>query len=199
MIIGFDFDNTIASYEQVFFKAAVQRDLISAEGPQSKLEIREALRAAGREDEWTELQGYVYGPGMSLARPFDGVCDAFKALSARGAKLHIISHRTRHPFLGPDYDLHAFAREWIANQDLCNGTGLRPGDIFFEETKEAKSARIGALGCEAFVDDLPEILSADHFPRDTQRFLFDPNGTHAPGEGVTPVNSWDALTRALLA
>jgi hypothetical protein len=46
--------------------------------------------------------------------------------------------------------------------------------VSFELTKEAKVARIAALGCEAFIDDLPEIFASPDFPISTRRILFDP-------------------------
>ena len=61
MRIGIDFDNTIACYDGVFHAAAVARGLIPAEIPTDKTSVRNHLRAIGREPDWTELQGYVYG------------------------------------------------------------------------------------------------------------------------------------------
>ena len=72
MIIGLDFDNTIVCYDDVFYTAALEKHLITSESPLSKTEVRDTLRAAGKEQDWIELQGYVYGPGMKLAKPFPG-------------------------------------------------------------------------------------------------------------------------------
>jgi hypothetical protein len=46
--------------------------------------------------------------------------------------------------------------------------------VFFELTKEAKAARVAALGCEIFIDDLPEIFALPDFPSSARTVLFDP-------------------------
>ena len=70
MIIGVDFDNTIVCYDGIFHRLALERKLIPLELQQSKLAVRDFLRRAGREEEWTELQGQVYGVGMPQAIPY---------------------------------------------------------------------------------------------------------------------------------
>ena len=52
-------------------------------------------------------------------------------------------------------------------------------NIFFELTKEAKMARIGALERTIFIDDLPEFLDEAAFPKGVERLLFDPKGENA--------------------
>lgn len=193
MIIGVDFDNTIVSYEGVFYRSALQRKFISPDGPTSKIGIRDALRKSGQEHLWTELQGYVYGPGMAFAEPFAGVKRAFSELAARGAELRIVSHRTRRPYLGPDYDLHQSAREWILAHDLCGTPGLKRENIFFEETKESKLQRVRTLGCEIFIDDLPEILCAEALVSHVRGILFDPSGEHPDVPNVERVEAWERV------
>ena len=71
--------------------------------------------------------------------------------------------------------------------------------VFFELTKEEKLARIGTLGCDVFIDDLPEIFQAAAFPRGTRRILFDPeahHGTMAVDQAVV-CKSW-AEVKAVL-
>ncbi|MEO8040921.1 MAG: haloacid dehalogenase-like hydrolase, partial [Betaproteobacteria bacterium] len=110
MRIGIDFDNTIVSYDALFHRAAVDKDLVPTDLPPSKLAVREYLRQLGREPDWTELQGYVYGPRMGEAVPFPGAVDFFRWAHEQVLDVTIVSHRTRHPFLGPQYDLHEAAR-----------------------------------------------------------------------------------------
>ena len=78
--------------------------------PTSKNAVRDYLRQINQEDRWTELQGYVYGPGMSQAQLYPGVLEFFDRCRSEGVEVFIISHRTRHPFLGEQYDLHEAAR-----------------------------------------------------------------------------------------
>lgn len=181
MRIGIDFDNTIVCYDGVFHAAALERGLIPADLARDKNAVRDHLNGAGRADAFTELQGHVYGARMELASPYPGFGEFVAAARKAGHALVIVSHKTRHPMLGAPHDLHAAARAFLATQGLV-GAGrhqIAPTDVFFEVTKEAKVARIAALGCDAFVDDLPEIFALPDFPDHARRILFDPAGQFA--------------------
>ena len=198
MRIGIDFDNTIVSYDALFHKVAREQGLVPPETPVNKVAVRDHLRRIGREDRWTEMQGYVYGARMDEALAYDGVIDFIHRAGAAGHEVLIVSHKTRHPFLGPRYDLHAAARTWIEHHLTWNGRALLPArHIFVELTKEEKIARIAACGCDSFIDDLPEILLSEAFPAQTTRLLFDPEGHHADcGTDNLPVfRDWQQLTR----
>jgi hypothetical protein len=193
MRIGIDFDNTIVSYDALFFKVAREQDLVPADSPSSKLAVRDHLRRIGREDRWTEMQGYVYGARMDEALAFEGVINFIERAAQAGHQISIVSHKTRYPFIGPRYDLHAAARSWIERHLTRDGRPLLADEhVFFELTKTEKLARISTCGCEAFVDDLPEILLADDFPAGTSKLLFDPENHHQePGlESVLRFTSW---------
>ena len=181
MRIGLDFDNTIVSYDELFHKVAVEQGAVPPETPINKVAVRDYLRRADREDEWTAMQGYVYGARMHEAVAYAGLSAALRHAVTAGHQLCIVSHKTRHPFMGPQYDLHAAARGWI-EQHLAGEAGLiDTANIYFELTKTEKIARIAALECDVFVDDLPEILLADNFSPTVARVLFDPEANHADG------------------
>lgn len=186
MRIGLDFDNTIVRYDSLFHKVALESGLISAEISVNKLAVRDHLRRVGREDDWTEMQGTVYGGRMEEAEMFPGVLDFLRWAKQTELSVFIVSHKTRHPFRGVQHDLHAAARGWIAR--WLENT-IPAERIFFELTKEEKLARIGTCGCGLFLDDLPEILTAPSFPGTAERLLFDPEGHHA-NAGLTAVESW---------
>jgi hypothetical protein len=176
MRIGIDFDNTIACYDGVFHMAALERGLIPANLASDKNAVRDYLNSNNRADDFTELQGHVYGARMELAAPYPGFAEFIATARKAGHHLFIVSHKTRHPILGPRHDLHAAARGFLIARGLVGSAGgqIDPADVFFELTKEAKVARIVALGCEAFVDDLPEIFASPDFPATTRSILFDP-------------------------
>src|SRR5215510_9369504 len=100
MRIGIDFDNTIACYDGVFHKAAVERGLVPVDLPSDKTSVRDHLRRAGREPDWTELQGYVYGSRMDLVACYPGFSDFARNAVRAGHELIVISHKTRYPYLG---------------------------------------------------------------------------------------------------
>jgi hypothetical protein len=113
---------------------------------------------------------------MDLASPYPGFGEFVATARKAGHDLFIVSHKTRHPILGPRHDLHAAARGFLIERGLVGADRgqIDPANVFFELTKEAKVARITALGCEAFIDDLPEIFASPDFPGTARRILFDP-------------------------
>ena len=200
MLIGIDFDNTIVCYDALFHRVALERDLIPRGLAASKLEIRDHLRRTGREDLWTEMQGYVYGARMGEAATYPGVPEFFSWAQAAGIELAIVSHKTRVPFAGPAYDLHQAARDWIVKTFIDRPVPLLAEDrIFFELTKEDKVGRIAALAADCFIDDLPEIFVIPEFPRSTARLLFDPEGKFSPTDDVSRFRSWRELQAHIAA
>lgn len=191
MIIGIDFDNTIVSYEGVFYRIALEKKLIPADIPENKDSVRNYLRKIGREDDWTELQGYVYGARMKDAKPYEGFTDFLATCRRVNMPLRVVSHKTRYPYLGHKYDLHLSAKNWLV--ELGFFSGEEQGNIYFELTKEDKIKRIEALGCTHFIDDLPEFLTASAFPDNIEKMLFDPHGQHANLTGMKRYLSWSEL------
>jgi hypothetical protein len=177
LVIGVDFDNTIVCYDELFHKVCRERELISAEVPVNKSDVRNFLRRAGREDDWTEMQGYVYGVRMAEAKAFPGVKNFFRTFRSAGHTVYIVSHKTRFPFRGDQHDLHQAAVRWLEQEGFFDkkDIGMTREQVFFELTKEAKLQRIDALGCSHFIDDLPEFLAEPAFPAKADRVLFDPH------------------------
>jgi hypothetical protein len=203
MRIGIDFDNTIACYDGVFHAAALERGLIPPDIGRDKNSVRDHLNRAGRNDDFTELQGYVYGARMELVAPYPGFSDFVASARKAGHELFIVSHKTRHPILGPKYDMHAAARAFLAARGLVgdDASQIGPASVFFEVTKEDKVARAAALHCAVFVDDLPEILAMPGFPARMRRILFDPDnqfeGSEHCGRDFHRSPSWAAIAADL--
>lgn len=200
MLVGLDFDNTIVCYDQVFHRVAVEQKLIPPETPANKGAVRDCLRSLGLEQTWIEMQGYVYGARMQDTEPFPGVREFVLACRSAGIDVCVISHKTKHPFAGPQYDLHQAAYNWLNSQDFFNGTapGSAPTRFFFELTKHAKLQRIGSEGCAWFVDDLPEFLGEPEFPVQARRILFDPNNHAEPDARFIPARSWGDIAETII-
>lgn len=200
MLIGVDFDNTIVRYDALFHALAVERALTPPDLPVSKGAVRDYLRRVDQEDAWTELQGIAYGQRMREAQPFPGVEAFFARCRALQVPVCIVSHRTRQPYLGEPYDLHQSARDWLEVWGFhqLDRIGLPRERVFFELTKEEKAARIAALGCTHFVDDLPEFLDLPAFPAGIEKFLFDPTSQHSDYVGGRRAVAWADLERMLL-
>lgn len=199
LVLGIDFDNTLVSYDGVFHRVASDHGLITPDIGRGKDDVRKFLRAVDREDDWTALQGEVYGARMHLASLYDGALDTIRKLIAEGIKVRIISHKTKFPFRGPRHDLHEAARGFLAAQGIAGGPGalLGPRDVFFELTIEDKLARIAHEKCTAFIDDLPEILAHPAFPGHVQPLLFDPQDVHRTQAHLARVRSWRDVPQAL--
>lgn len=196
MRIGIDFDNTIVSYDALFYKVAREQDVVPPDTPVNKVAVRNYLRTAGKEDVWTAMQGHVYGARMDEATAYPGVLEFLHQAGQAGHALAIVSHKTKHPFLGPQYDLHAAARAWVKRHLHLDGVPLVAAEsVFFELTKETKLQRATQWGCELFIDDLPEILLAPGFPQGVERVLFDPESAHRAKDvpGCRIVRSWGEL------
>jgi len=194
MRIGIDFDNTIVSYDALFYKVAVEQALVPVDLPKSKMAVRDYLRKIDKEPVWTELQGFVYGTKMEDAKAYPFVIEFMKFARDKGILITIISHKTKHPFIGPKYDLHEAARGWVASTLMDGVTNLvEPHNVFFESTKKEKIARIAHIGCDYFIDDLPEILLMPGFPKNLKRILFDPEGIHNTDQLFAKMVSWQEI------
>lgn len=198
MLIGLDFDNTIARYDRLFHRLAVERGLAPRELPATKQAVRDHLRAAGREADWTELQGIAYGPRIADAEPFPGVVDFLRRRRASGVRVAVVSHKTRHPYRGERHDLHAAAHRFLESHGFYAGdTGLSPDRVYLELTLAEKLARVGSIGCAAFVDDLPEVLAEPAFPPGVRKILFDPANAYPDDPTYTRAASWEDCAATL--
>lgn len=192
MRIGLDLDNTIVCYDRVFEALGREAGFTDEVIALGKLGIRNFLRQQGREDDWTVMQGVAYGPRMQDAVPFEGALDFIVEAKARGHEVSVVSHRTKHPYLGEAHDLHTAAREWLEARRITDHVSL-----FLEEKAEEKAGRIANLRCEVFVDDLPEFLSRADMPEGLRKVHF------CPGEGAEPsgfemARSWRELATIVL-
>lgn len=198
MIVGLDLDNTIVCYDEAIKRLADRVEGLPTSTPKTKLGVREFLRQQDREDDWTEFQGALYGPGMTHAEPFPDAIDTIKAIQTAGHSTVIISHRTQYPYLGPRYDLHQSARNWIESKLVVDGVGLfESANIYLNESKDKKVALIGSLECDIFLDDLVDILSHASFPSSVQKLWFAPHQDQSPTDipsDVVMVKQWTELS-----
>lgn len=178
MILGVDFDNTLVCYDGLFHLAAVERGMMPPNSPRDKRGVRQWLVERGREDDFTVLQGHVYGPGLAAAKPYPGAFECLWRLKRAGAAVYVVSHKTKIPAMGPLHDLRQAARDWLEANGFHSPGLLARDEVFFEETIRDKAARVAALGCTHFIDDMAAFLLHPTFPAGTARLLFLP-----PSEG----------------
>jgi hypothetical protein len=172
MRIGIDLDNTIVDYDAAFSAAA------GIAG--GKAAVRAALRAQpGGEARWTALQAEVYGPSIEAAVPYAGVDVFLRACAVRSIPVWIVSHKTEVAAARPDVNLRAAARGWLERRGFLAAESPVRG-VYFESTRDEKLARIAALACTHFIDDLEEVLREPAFPPGVRRVLFGQAGEPGP-------------------
>ncbi|MEM7680324.1 MAG: hypothetical protein AAF288_00045 [Planctomycetota bacterium] len=219
MRIGLDFDNTIACYDELFHRLAVEKGLIEPDAVvPNKKAVRDALRADGKEEDWILLQGEGYGPRIVDAKPYPGALAFVRRALEAGHDVRIISHKTRTPYRGPAHDLHQACFDFLethgffskgehgptpgsGGEGLVNaGPALAREHVLLNLTKADKIDRIVETGREVFLDDLAEFLSESGFPP-IRKVLFDPAGAHRDDtpEGCERIGSWAELSERLLA
>jgi|HubBroStandDraft_1064217.scaffolds.fasta_scaffold00018_10 hypothetical protein len=174
--IGLDFDNTLIAYGQVFCRAAQERGLIPEGFTGTKRAVREAIRKRrDGEFSWQLLQGHVYGHRIDEATLADGVGRFLDRCRREGVRLCIVSHKTEcSPFDPSRVKLRSVALDWMERHQFfaADGFALDRDAVHFTATRAEKLARIAALGCRLFIDDLEEVLSDPGFPADVGRVLF---------------------------
>jgi hypothetical protein len=196
-IVGIDFDNTVVSYDDLFYDVAVLDGLVPREINKSKREIREYVRRlpAG-EVHWQKLQGAVYGPKMRQARPVDGALAFVECCKKRQLSVYIISHKTNYA----TYDqtrtnLRDAAMAWMTDHRFfgVNGLGLSPNNVYFEATRLEKLQRIKSLGCTHFVDDLEETFLEPSFPTGVEGILYAPQRPAYLLPGINVASRWSEV------
>jgi len=194
MRIGIDFDNTIVGYDALFTEVARSHGLIPAEFSGTKKQVRDTVRLleAG-EAAWQRLQAAVYGARMGDALLIDGVGAFLGACARRRLSVFVVSHKTAVSPVDPDgVDLRLAARSWMEKLGFFadDGFALSPDHVFFEDTRQSKIARIEALGCSHYIDDLEEVFLEGSFPPDVRCYLFSPGKGELPSGPFRAFRSW---------
>jgi hypothetical protein len=201
--IGIDFDNTIVSYDELMHRAALDCGLIADGGDRTKRTVRDRVRQLPNgEVEWQKLQALAYGPRMHEARIADGAAEFIRWCHDAGMGVFIVSHKTEYArYDATRTNLRLAALDWMAAHRFFehDGLGLDRECVYFESTRADKIARIGAIGCSYFVDDLEEVFLEPSFPADVLKILYAPNASHCAVEGATVAPSWRALREYLVS
>ena len=202
MLIGIDFDNTIAGYDDIFVAVAIEMGFLERGRASDKTGVREALIGQpGGEQNWMRVQGRVYGANIDGAVLIDGISEFLVACTAKALPVCIVSHKTEFGHFDEDrVNLRDAAMTWMRNRGFFdpNGFALAPDDVYFESTRQAKVKRIAALGCTHFVDDLIEVFDEPNFPENTRRYLFNANADALPESGAMACRSWQAIGSQIL-
>ncbi len=182
MLIGIDFDNTIACYDDGFLAVAKAMALVPPSFQGAKKAVRDHVRQGpGGDMAWQRLQARLYGPDIGQAHLMPGMGRLLERLNEARVPVVIISHKTRSSPLDPNVDLRQAALGWMEANGLFDHYGLSRDRIYFESTRAKKIDRIKALGCTQFIDDLDEVFDDPSFPQSVQAYLYNPHEAARPG------------------
>jgi hypothetical protein len=199
VLIGLDLDNTVIDYDAAFSRLGRDMGLLPSDFAGSKRNVRDMLWHEQDGDlRWQRLQAAVYGPGIGEAIPSPGVLDFMASAVAEGHALAIVSHKTRFAAADPEgADLRQSALGWLRQAGIA-GPLVRSEAIHFETTRDEKLARIGALGCRYFVDDLEEVLLDPTFPAPTIGVHFVPGAAVSASSTLPAFRTWAEIAAFIL-
>jgi hypothetical protein len=201
MRIGLDFDNTIISYDDVFWQAAQDRGLVGPNLCGSKQQIRDFVRQLpDGEKKWQALQGYVYGRGIEDAVLVSGVPEFLHRSQAHGDTILIVSHKSEYGHFDPDeINLRAAALSWMEANGLLSGCGVCLGreHVHFTSTRAEKLERIAELSCDIFIDDLEEVLIDPKFASSVRRILLSKTAIEADGLPYSICRDWLSISELI--
>ncbi len=193
--IGLDLDNTVIDYTPAYRVIAARiglpREFVDRES------IRPLLRRSEVDDmEWQRFQALLYTDGLAFAQPAAGLSDFLNLCATLNVCVFIVSHKTATtPVQFGARDLRGPAQAWLMDRGIVPGHVIKD-DIYFCSTRVEKIQTIASLGCEAFVDDLIEVLEHPDLPIDIRRFHYqlDAGAFDDPALGVQPANFTSLLT-----
>ena len=187
--IGLDLDNTVIDYTPAYRATAARIGLPPEFTDRDS--IRPLLRRSEVDDlEWQRFQALLYTDGLAFAEPAAGLSDFLNLCAELNVGVFIVSHKTATtPTQFGERDLHGPAKAWLVDQSIAPDQ-INLEDIYFCSTRAEKVRTIGSLGCEAFVDDLIEVLEHPDLPFDIRRFHYqlDAPVFDSPAPGVQPAN-----------
>ena len=173
--IGIDFDNTIIAYDELFCAVAKTCGLIAPSFFGGKQAVRDAIRQLPQgELTWQRLQGEVYGKKIGGATMIPGVVEFLHRCRKEGCAVVIVSHKTEYGHFDPvRINLREAALDWMTINGLFESDyAIGNNNVYFEETRAEKLARVAKLQLSYFIDDLEEVLTDPAFPQSVQRILF---------------------------
>jgi hypothetical protein len=194
-VIGIDFDNTLAIYDELFRDLAAEQGLIAAAAEYDKRAVRDAVRRLpDGETQWQKLQAAAYGPRIAAARLADGAGEFLERCARRAARVYIVSHKTElAAYDETRTSLRQAAIEWMKSSGIFRTGAVEPAAIYFGDTRQEKIDRIGSLGCTHFVDDLAEVFAEPSFPMEVEKILYQPQPVGQPPSDVRLATSWNQI------
>jgi len=202
LVIGIDFDNTIACYDHVFCNVARKLGMLEDGGLLSKSQVKNnLLKQVDGDLSWQKLQGKVYGKYMHLASLFPGVIEFLYLSRLKNYRIVVVSHKSEYGHFDEEkVPLRDAAMKWMQNIGIVdtNTSLLNEKDVYFSSTRELKVKKIQELKCDYFIDDLVEVFNESTFPKSIKKILFEPGQKHSVGNDINIAGSWRQIQKTIL-
>jgi len=158
-IIGFDLDNTIVIYDNVFKDLGKIIDEIPDKKKLTKDILKQYFIKSKKEYIWTRIQCHVYGLLMHDAKLNNDFFDILKYYNKRDYNFCIISHRTKTADSGDPYNMQYIAKKWI-DQNIKKFTAKNKIkiDVYFADSYINKIKLIKKIQPNYFIDDLQKVI-----------------------------------------
>lgn len=178
MLIGIDFDNTIARYDDLFARLALEFGYLDAVPAGGKIAVRDSVRLQHGDMAWQRMQAEAYGARMAEATMMPGFREFVDSARHFGLPLVVVSHKSNFSNAVPGPNLRDAALGWMRANGFfdLDGLGFSADDIHFEGRQSEKVLRINELGCSHFIDDLPQVFADKSFSNKVLRILLSADG-----------------------
>lgn len=202
LVIGIDFDNTIACYDHVFCNVARKLGMLADGDLLPKSQVKQLLLSqVDGELNWQKLQGKVYGKYMHLASLFPGVLEFLYLSKLKGHRVVVVSHKSEYGHFDEEkVSLRDAAMDWLHEIGIIDTSVslLSKKDVYFASTRELKVKTIQELKCDYFIDDLIEVFKEPTFPQSIKKILFEPGQKHLGSDGINVARSWRQIQKMIL-
>ncbi|TRZ54086.1 hypothetical protein D4S03_00685 [bacterium] len=203
LVIGIDFDNTIAIYHEVIHRIALEQRLIHSQFAKNKKCIRDHIRSIDHgEILWQKIQSIIYGARMNEAELSKGFLPFMAICKENNFKTYVISHKTLYtPFDETQTNLRTAAMNWMESKGLFKSSlaVLTRNDVYFEDTRLDKLKRIETMKCNFFIDDLAETFLEPSFPANVGKILYAPLDHPTHHKDIIMASNWASISKHIFS
>jgi hypothetical protein len=161
--LGIDLDNTIICYDNLIHNLAKKKfpKIKLKKNIRSKKIIKNKIIKFYNNNQWTKLQGIIYGEKILDAKLFNNFKEGIKKLKDE-FEIFIISHKTNKAAIGKDINLRNAAKKFLKQNDIsfCKNELVNRNKILFASTQKEKIKLIKNKKIDIFIDDLDIILQS---------------------------------------
>ena len=171
MNIGIDLDNTIINYDNIFEKAAKNKNLVDENWCGRKENIKkEILKQKNGTLIWQFIQGEVYGDLIKNANLNTGVYQFILRALVNDCKIYIISHKTKYAQHSKKILLRDKSTKYLINKNIIGKINIK--NIFYENSRRDKINRINKKNLSWYIDDLSVILKDKRLENKSKKILY---------------------------